>query len=173
MRTLMTRGSERGTAISLAHSSGTASKPTARAATAGNSALRSFVAVKMQLTTFSGTSALRSMIAFISSVVASRMSWASLRFTLIAPRRAKSRSTRAILSERAEPLDLARAELPVRPGLEALQAQRAKADAPQLEHRVADRLAHSPHLAVSALVDRQLDQVPADAAHACGHGRPV
>ena len=56
----------------------------------------------MQLTTCSGASALRSMIAFISSVVASRMSCASLRFTLMAPRRAKRRcGMAAIVSEPA------------------------------------------------------------------------
>ena len=50
----MTRGSEPGTGISRAHSSGTRSKPEARAATAGNSASRSSVSVKMQLTTSAG-----------------------------------------------------------------------------------------------------------------------
>ena len=65
----MTRGSAPGRSISRAHSSGTASRPMRRAATAGNSASRSGVTVKMQLTIRSGPSALRSMISRISCSV--------------------------------------------------------------------------------------------------------
>jgi hypothetical protein len=46
----ITRGSEPGTGTSRAHISGTRFKPMLRAATAGNSASRSSVTVKMQLT---------------------------------------------------------------------------------------------------------------------------
>ena len=74
----MTRGSEPGTGISRAHSSGTASKPIARAATAGNSASRSSVAVKRQLTHVFGRERVAAMISCISSVVAARIGSASL-----------------------------------------------------------------------------------------------
>ena len=43
-----------------------------------------------------------------------------------------------------------------RPGAAGRSATRS-----QLEHRVADRLAHAPHLAVAALADRELDHVAA------------
>jgi hypothetical protein len=55
----MTCGMDPGTSTSLAHSSGTRSKPRRRAATAGNSASRSLVSVKMHETTALGSSALR------------------------------------------------------------------------------------------------------------------
>ena len=63
----------------------------ARAATAGNSASRSSVRVKMQLTTSSGPISLRAMISRISSSVASRIAGDSLTSTVVAPRRAKRR----------------------------------------------------------------------------------
>src|SRR5665213_1537399 len=130
------------------------------------------------------------MIAFISSVVASRMSCASLRLTLMAPRRAKRRCCiAAIVSERAPPttggtpagvprrptggggaevLDLPIAQAPVRARREAVQAQRPERDAFQRADGVADRLAHAPYLAVATLVDRQLDHVRLHAAGTCG-----
>src|SRR4051794_3301863 len=93
----MTRGSEPGTGISRAHISGTWSKPSWRAATAGNWASRSWVSVKRQLTTSSGTSPLRSMISRMSVSVAPRMSSEVLWSTVVAPRRAKRRMGRAIM----------------------------------------------------------------------------
>jgi hypothetical protein len=87
----MTIGSAPGTGTSRAQSSGTRSKPSLRAATAGNSASRSFVSVKMQLTTSGGPMSLRSMISRMSDSVAARMASASLRSTVVAPRRAKRR----------------------------------------------------------------------------------
>src|ERR671924_498957 len=59
MRTRITFGSAPGTGISRAHSSGTLDSPISRAATAGNSASRSGVSVKMQLTRSSAPSAMR------------------------------------------------------------------------------------------------------------------
>jgi hypothetical protein len=59
-----------------------------RAATAGNSASRSSVIVKMQLTTSDGTIALRRMISRISHSVAPRIAWGSFLSTVVAPRRA-------------------------------------------------------------------------------------
>ena len=114
----MTRGSEPGTSISRVQISGTRSKPRRRAASAGNSALRSSVVVKMQLTNWSIASSLRSISAAISSSVAERMAVALFSGTLVAPRsayslsltvpaylRAASRSaaTSASLSTRAAP----------------------------------------------------------------------
>src|SRR3954452_2721328 len=93
----MTRGSEPGTGISRAHISGTWSKPSWRAATAGNWASRSWVSVNRQLTTSSGTSPLRSMISRMSVSVAPRMSSEVLWSTVVAPRRAKRRMGRAIM----------------------------------------------------------------------------
>src|SRR3954447_12714954 len=90
MRTRMTRSRELGTGISRAHRSGTWSKPRLRAATAGNSASRSSVRVKMQLTTSSGRSSLRFMISRMSHSVAPVMASASFRSTVVAPRRAWS-----------------------------------------------------------------------------------
>ena len=84
----MTRGSEPGTGISRAHSSGTRLRPIRRAATAGNSASRSWVRVKMQLTRASGSSRLRASISPISSSVACRIASASLASTVVAPRTA-------------------------------------------------------------------------------------
>src|SRR5271165_1156406 len=55
----------------------------------------------MQLTTLSGRSALRSRIACISSAVASRIGWASLRGTEVAPRSANSRMARDCVRARA------------------------------------------------------------------------
>src|SRR5579875_2776294 len=187
MSTRITRGIDCGTGISCAHSSGTRSKPRARAATAGNSALRSRVAVKMQLTTFSGVSALRCMISRIRSPVAARMSSASFRSTLVAPRRANSRmardSFRARLAGAHRPrrgcpqaLELCLAQAPVRSRREPVEGERAEANALEREHGMADRLAHPAHLAVPALADRQLDDVRAGgayAAHARGRRQPV
>src|SRR5438094_541652 len=92
MSTRITRGSEPGTGISRAHSSGTRLRPRRRAATAGNSALRSSVSVKMQLTTLSTSSAFRFMISRMSHSVAPTIASASLRSTVVAPRRAWSRA---------------------------------------------------------------------------------
>src|SRR4051794_6740252 len=92
MSTRMTRGSEPGTGISRAHSSGTPSKPSRRAATAGNSASRSSVSVKMHETTTSGVRSLRFMISRMSHSVAPTIASASLRSTVEAPRRAWSRA---------------------------------------------------------------------------------
>src|SRR3954468_23903868 len=97
MSTRMTRGTAPGTSISWAQSSGTRSKPSLRAAVAGNAASRSGVTVNRQLTTVSACSALRAMISCMSSSVAARMSPASLRSTVVAPRRAKRRIARGMM----------------------------------------------------------------------------
>ena len=63
-----TRGSAPGTSISVAQISGTSWKPSLRAASAGNSAVRSGVAVKITLITSSVVSLLRSITSVTSSV---------------------------------------------------------------------------------------------------------
>src|SRR5215469_12689878 len=88
-----TRGIAPGTAISLAQSSGTSWNPILRAASAGNSAVRSGVAVKTTLITSSGTRLLRVITSVTSSVVPSRMSARSLASTWTAPRIALTATT--------------------------------------------------------------------------------
>ncbi len=64
----------------------------------------------------------------------------------------------------------------MRAGLQVTEPQGAEGDALQGEHRVADRLAHAPHLTVAAFVDRQLQLVSPKCAqppHARGRGGPV
>src|SRR3954454_18536250 len=126
----MTRGSEPGTGISRAHISGTWSKPSWRAATAGNWASRSWVSVNRQLTTSSGTSPLRSMISRMSVSVAPRMSSEALWSTVVAPRRAKMGMGRAIMPGGRPSL--------VRPGTLRLARRRsiAEAMAPSAARRV-------------------------------------
>src|SRR5215203_811894 len=68
--------------------SGTRLSPMRRAATAGNSALRSGVSVKRQLTRSPVSSPLRPIISCISASVASRIESGSLAATVFAPRKA-------------------------------------------------------------------------------------
>ena len=65
----------------------------------------------------------------------------------------------------AQLAQLGLAEASVGAGLQGAEPQRAEGDAPQREHRVADRLAHAPHLAVAAFADRDFELVP-PASHA-------
>ena len=87
----MTLAMAPGTGISWAHSSGTALSPIRRAAAAGNSASRSGVSVKMQLTRSPAPSSLRSSSSCISASVASRIASAALAATVLAPLSATSR----------------------------------------------------------------------------------
>src|SRR3954452_21607749 len=169
MSTRITRGSEPGTSTSRVHSSGTELKPILRAATAGNSASRSSVSVKMQLTASSGRSALRSRISSISDSVAPRMAWASLASTVVAPRRANRRMGAHHASRRLQCSDLGRLQAPGLALLQAPELERPEPHAPQRDDAVADRLAHAPDLALSALADRQLQHARAHLAHL---GRP-
>src|SRR3954454_22796486 len=165
MSTRMTRGIEPGTGTSRAHSNGTPEKPMLRAATAGNSASRSSVSVKMQLTTSLGCRSLRLRISRSSHSVAPRIAWASLRSTDEAPRRAKSRITEATLAGQGrfaapgapQGLDLGRLQAPVGALGEVVETQRTEAHALQRADAVADGLAHPLDLVVAALVDRQLE----------------
>ena len=138
------RGSEPGTGTSRAHSSGTCEKPMLRAATAGNSASRSSVSVKMQLTTSEGCRSLSLRISRSSHSVAPRIAWASLRSTDEAPRRAKSRMSGDPMRPvgLAQPLDLGGLQAPVRALGQVVEAQRAEADALERADAMADGLAH-------------------------------
>src|ERR1700677_3391110 len=114
------------------------------------------------------------MIACISSVVASRICWASLLETLVAPRRANSRwGIAAILSERAQALDLLLAQPSIRAWGEPVQSQRTERDSLKREHGMTDRLAHAPDLPVATLVDRQLDQIRLHTTHARRRGETI
>ena len=85
-----TRGIAPGTAISVAQSSGTSVIPISRAAYAGNSAVRSGVAVNTTLIRSSLVRSLRSSIARTSSEAAARIWSRSLSSTWIAPRTART-----------------------------------------------------------------------------------
>src|SRR5579872_259146 len=97
----MMRGIEPGTGTSRAHRSGTRCRPSRRAATAGNSASRSAVSVKMQLTMSCECRPLRAISSRISSPVAVRIDSASLASTLLAPRSANSRIGRGLCQRAA------------------------------------------------------------------------
>ncbi len=148
----------------------------ARAAVAGNSAVRSSVAVKMMLTrsscverrcarsiSFTSRCVLASISAFVSSshVIAPRSARSShgearlARGPVGARCRWRARAGRRPSYERRAPRP---ASAPATsPGASLPVAQRADARAHQAAHRMADRLAHAAHLAVAALVDDDLD----------------
>src|SRR5215207_3123428 len=79
-------GRDPGTGISVAWSSATIFQPNSSAARAGKAASRSLVTVNSALTMSSGSSPLASISARSSSSVAARISPASLRVTVVAPR---------------------------------------------------------------------------------------
>src|SRR3954453_19526826 len=118
-----------------------------RAATAGNSASRSLVSVKMQLTASSGRRALRSRISRISDSVAPRMASASLASTVVAPRRAYRRMGAHHASRCRQRACLPRRELPRLALGQPAELQRPERDAPKGQHAVADGLAHALDLA--------------------------
>ena len=146
----------RGTSISRAQSSGTRSKPMRRAASAGNSALRSFVAVKMQLTNCSDLELVALHQLAHQLLVAARIASALLRSTLVAPRSANSRMRGdCVRAPRRAAAHLGVAQAPVRARARARRARAGRsATRCEREHRVPDRLAHPPHLALAALADR-------------------
>src|SRR5829696_2559624 len=163
----MTRSSAPGTGISRAHSSGTRLSPIRRAATAGYSASRSSVSVKMQLTRSSADSPLRLSSSRMRSSVASRIASASLSCTVVAPRSAISRIEREVVSAplaaraagAAQALDLGRGQAAVLARLQALESKRAEGHPFERGDGVADGVEHPPHLTLAPLVDRDLDQV--------------
>ena len=91
-------GSEPGTGISVAWSSATMFQPYSSAARAGKAASRSRVTVNSPLTMSSGARSLASMSARSSSSVAARISAASLRLTVVAPRMPCSRGRGGVMA---------------------------------------------------------------------------
>src|SRR5215203_4167374 len=168
----MTRGSAPRTGTSRAHSSGTALSPILRAATAGNSASRSSVSVKMQETRSSAARWLRPRISRISSSVAPRMASASFSVIEVAPRRAYRRIGGGIQSA-AQPLDLRGGELAVPAGRQAAEPERAEGHPLERLDAVPDRLAHPPHLALATLVDGDLELARGDATDLRRRGAAV
>src|SRR3954451_18532966 len=73
----------------------------------------------------------------------------------------------------AQALDLGRGQLAVPAGRQRPEAHRAERDALERLHAVAHRLAHPPHLALAALVDRDLELARADPPHARRGGAAV
>src|SRR5436309_10160165 len=151
MRTRITRSIAPTTGISRPHISGTRSRPSSRAATAGNSASRSSVQVKKQLTIRSGSRRLRASSSRNSSPVAARIEAASLRSAWAAPRTAQIRSGASFIEPGIlpEPLDIGRSEPPGLADLQLAEPDRPEADALEDEHLVADRRRHPPHLAIA------------------------
>src|SRR5437868_7041249 len=82
-----------------------------------------------------------------------------------APRMAYSRMRREARGSRprcgrpAESFHLGAGQPPVGTGREVAELERAEAHALERPHRMADRRAHAPDLALSALVDGQLERV--------------
>ena len=92
--------------------------------------------------------------------------------TLTAPKVSRVLTTTALRQRRAAapalraPPTSAGLSRRYRPGCEIPQLERAERDPLEPLDRVADRLAHPPHLALAALVDRELDRVGREPAHA-------
>src|SRR5215212_7726002 len=162
-----------GTSSSRVQSSGTWSSPSLRAATAGNSALRSSVAVNRQLTMRSGSRSLRLISSRIRSSVAATIAVTSFDPTVTAPRTAQSRCSSLIRSILPEPVDLGRAQPPGPTLGELPQRQGPEPHPPQLLDAVADRLDHPPDLAVAPLVDGDLDHPGRGRSHTPRRGGPV
>src|SRR5215207_5513514 len=92
-------GRDPGTGISVAWGSATMFQPNSSAARAGKAASRSRVTVKRALTMSSGSSPLASINARRSSSVAARISPASLRSTVVAPRMPCSRGAGRVMAD--------------------------------------------------------------------------
>src|SRR5690606_1040092 len=163
----MTRGSDPGTAISDAHSSGTSWNPSLRAARAGNSAVRSGVVVKMTLMTSSVLSSLRAITSDTSSVVASRIWSRSSASTCVAPRTARTATAAPPpLAAGLQPhglvqfSDLVHGQRAHRAGLQHAQPDRAELYSGQLLDGEPDLLQQPPHDVLASLVQGDLDQDP-------------
>src|ERR1700730_11683735 len=154
-----------GTAISDAQISGTSWKPILRAASAGNSAVRSGVAVNSTLITSSVVSSLRVMTSVTSSAVPSSIASRSSVSICTAPRTAltvilASPSSGATLHA---PGGVRLADFPGRQvardaRLEVAEPDRAHVGADQAGHRVPGGGQHPPYDVLAALVQGDLDQ---------------
>ena len=149
-----------GTGISRAHSSGTALRPIRGRRRRGTRRRGPSVSVKMQLTRSSAASSLRASISRISSSVASRIASASFSVDRGgAAERDEPHRRAALQSARAAARPRRRVSRRCSPGSSSPSRSGPKRDALERAHAVADRLAHPPHLALAALVDRELEPV--------------
>ena len=197
----MHSGMEPGTAISAAHSSGTAPNPISRMAVAGNVLVTSAVAVKSTLMMSSSTSPLRSMSVAHELLRALR----DLGHGVLVDRRRPAQTPDggsschggSLYRDRPEPLvkgiprpgspprrapgagrggqgpDLAGLEGAPLPGRQVRVAHRPDAGADEPPHRVADGAAHAADLAVASLVDDEAQDARGQHAHLGRRGEPV
>src|SRR5579871_4709628 len=171
-----TRGIAPGTPISPAHNSGTSWKPSLRAASAGNSAVRSLVAVKITLMTSSVLRSLRVITSVTSSAVPARISARSSAPTWIAPRTARTatclpsrpgpRPAPFLLTApkplqpdgRVQVADFLDRQLPGRARPQRPERDRADVRAHQPRHRVPGRGQHPLDDVLAALVQGDLHE---------------
>src|SRR5580704_3264337 len=196
----MHRGMEPGTAISAAHSSGTAPNPISRTAVAGKVLVTSAVAVNSTETMSSSTSSLRAMISRISSWERS-VTWATVSSsTVVAPRRPLTMSAGGIAGHStgiasAAPLsgllrvrvrcgcardrrgrqrpDLGGGQVAPPPRGQVRVAYRADPRPHEAAHGMPDGVAHAADLAVAALVDDEPQHAGCEHADLGGCGRAV
>src|SRR5215469_10375050 len=181
------RGIALGTSISVAHSSGTSWNPGLRAARAGNSAVRSGVAVKMTLMTSSVLSSLRPITSVTSSVVAARISAWSFALTWTAPRTARTvtvtppfawvQPTRGELRLRSQAdgsvqvADLLGGQSPGGTGAQRSERDGSDLGSDQPAHRTAAGCKHPLDDVLTAFVQRNLHQGPV--AHLLHHAELI
>src|SRR3569833_477848 len=179
----ITRGSACVTPNSVVHSSGTSWKPSLRAASAGNSAVRSGVAVKMTLITSSVVMALRVITSVTSSAVPARIWSRASASTWIAPRTASTATEpprgrgASELDGRVQLAELLGGERPDRTRLEPAELERPELGAGELLHRETDLGEQPAHDVLAALVQGHLDEDPpadlVEHAEIVGLGEPV
>src|SRR5690606_12473225 len=159
-----TRGRACGTAISVEQLRGTSVKPSLRAASAGNSALRSWVAVNRTLMKSSVVNWLRRMTSSISSAVASNMRSRSLASTWTAPRIARTATFRPPDIPGLHPCgsvelaDFLRGQGPDGAALQVVEPDRSDLGAGQVRHGVTHRFHEAAHNVLPPLMQSDLDQ---------------
>src|SRR5579875_18826 len=179
-----TRAMAPGTAISVAQISGTSWKPILRAASAGNSAVRSGVTVNSTLITSSVVRSLRLITAVTSSAVPSRIASRSSASTWIAPRIARTatcqllplrcsrlpashvlRTWRASYAPYAsqadggvQVADFPRREVACRARPQVAQLDRPHRGTNQAAHRMPDLGEHPPDDVLAALMEGDLHE---------------
>src|SRR5215470_8836796 len=156
-----TRGMAPGTAISAAQISGTAWKPILRAASAGNSAVRSGVTVNSTLITSSVVRSLRLMTAVTSSAVPSRMASRSTASSWMAPRIARTgnvlsssrvRTSRLQADGGVQVADFRRRKVSGGARPQVAELDRSNGDTDQAADRMADFGEHPADDVLAALV---------------------
>src|SRR3954452_3702314 len=164
-----TRGIEEPISSSRAQIRGTSSKPSWRAAYAGNSECRSEVAVKMMLMKSSTASELASSTSRTISATRSSMCSRSSDSSWVAPRTALTDTRLSLQTGRVEQLaDFGVGQLAQPTRFQLTETHRPDAGPGQSTHRVPDLVEQPSHDAVASLVDDQLD----DRATAVGVAHP-